>query len=160
VTYADDDYPAALIYNGILGGFPHSKLFIHVRERASLAYYASSRFDGHKGLLMIQTGIEIANKEKAESIIRKQLEDIRNGVVSDDELSKTKAMIINSLRENDDSAFDQIGYHFNSVLSGKERSKQELIEAIQATGLGSVVDIARNVELDTVYFLRDKGGAS
>jgi len=160
VTYADDAYPAALVYNGILGGFPHSKLFIHVRERASLAYYASSRFDGHKGLLMIQTGIEIANKEKAESIIRKQLEDMKHGVVSDDELSKTKAMIINLLRENDDSAFDQIGYHFNSVLSGKERSKQELIETIQAMDLQQVVSVAQNVMLDTVYFLRDKGGAS
>jgi len=160
VTYADDAYPAALVYNGILGGFPHSKLFIHVREKASLAYYASSRFDGHKGLLMIQTGIEIENKEKAEDIIRKQLEDMKLGVISDDELAKTKAMIINSLKENDDSAFDQIGYHFNSVLSGKQRSKQELIEAIQTMDLEPVVEIAQNVMLDTVYFLRDKGGAS
>jgi len=160
VTYADDAYPAALVYNGILGGFPHSKLFIHVREKASLAYYASSRFDGHKGLLMIQTGIEIANKEKAEEIIRKQLEDMKHGVISDDELSKTKAMIINSLRENDDSAFEQIGYHFNSVLSGKKRSKQELIETIQAMDLEQVVGVAQNVMLDTVYFLRDRGGAS
>ena len=68
VQIRDDAYPAALLYNGILGGYPHSKLFINVREKESLAYYASSRFDGIKGSLMIQTGIEISNKEKAETL--------------------------------------------------------------------------------------------
>lgn len=158
VTYGDDRYPAALVYNGILGGYPHSKLFIHVREKESLAYYASSRYDGHKGLLMVQTGIEIANKDKAESIIRRQLDDMRQGTISEDELNKTKAMIVNTLHEMDDSAFEQIGYHFNSVLSGKKRSKDELIASIQNTSLEDVIEIARQVELDTVYFLRDRRG--
>ncbi len=63
-----------LMYNGVLGGYPHSKLFTNVREKASLAYYASSRFDGHKGILTIQSGIEMANYEKAVDIIRKQLD--------------------------------------------------------------------------------------
>lgn len=158
VTYADDAYPTALVYNGILGGYPHSKLFIQVREKESLAYYASSRFDGHKGILTIQTGIEIANKDKAESIIRQQLDDMRQGTISKEELSKTKAMIINALNEMNDSAFEQIGYHFNSVLSGKQRSKQELIDAVRTTDISDVVHAAQQVELDTVYFLRDPRG--
>lgn len=159
VTYGDDAYPAALLYNGLLGGYPHSKLFIHVREKESLAYYASSRFDGHKGILTIQTGIEITNKEKAETIIRQQLEDLKQGRFEQDELDKTKAMIINTLHEMNDSAFEQIGYHFNSVLSGRTRSKQELIDQVQAADAAAVVDIAKQVELDTVYFLRnDEGG--
>lgn len=158
VTYGDDRYPAALVYNGILGGYPHSKLFIHVREKESLAYYASSRYDGHKGLLMVQTGIEITNKEKAETIIRRQLDDMRQGTISEDELSKTKAMIVNTLHEMDDSAFEQIGYHFNSVLSGRQRSKDELIAAIKNISLDDVIEIAQQVELDTVYFLRDRSG--
>ena len=55
VGYGDEAYPAALVYNGILGGYPHSKLFINVREKESLAYYASSRLDGHKGIITVQT---------------------------------------------------------------------------------------------------------
>jgi len=155
VVYGDDDYPAALVYNGILGAFPHSKLFINVREKESLAYYASSRYDGHKGIIMIQTGIEIANKEKAERIIRRQLEDIRQGNITDDELAKTKAMIVNNLHEMDDSAYDLIGYHFNAVLSNRMRTKQELIDAVQQVDKSKVVEIARQVQLDTIYFLRD-----
>lgn len=158
VTYGDDDYPVALVYNGLLGGYPHSKLFIHVRERESLAYYASSRYDGHKGIVMIQTGIEIANKDKAEAIIRQQLEDLRRGSVTEDELNKTKAMIVNTLNEMNDSAFEQIGYHYNSVLSGKARSKQQLIDAVDATNLEAVTKVAGQIELDTIYFLRDHRG--
>jgi len=160
VSYADDAYPAALVYNGILGGYPHSKLFINVREKESLAYYASSRYDGHKGLLMIQTGVEIANKDKAESIIRQQLEDMRQGNISSDELGKTKAMIVNQLNEMDDSAFELMGYHFNTVLANKTRTKEQLIESVQQVDVAGVVDIAQGVLLDTVYFLRDRQGGS
>lgn len=155
VRYGDEAYPAALVYNGILGGYPHSKLFINVREKESLAYYASSRFDGHKGIIMVQTGIEISNKEKAEDIIRKQLNDMRQGNISEDELSKTKAMIAGSLREMNDSAFEQIAFHFNSVLSGNKRSKQQLIDAVMQVNKDRVVEIAQQVSLDTIYFLRD-----
>lgn len=59
ITYGDPQYAAALMYNGILGGYPHSKLFVNVREKESLAYYASSRYDGHKAIATIQSGIEI-----------------------------------------------------------------------------------------------------
>lgn len=62
-----------LLYNGILGGYPHSKLFVNVREKESLAYYASSRYDGHKGIATIQSGIEIPNYEKAVTIIKRDL---------------------------------------------------------------------------------------
>ena len=98
VTYADDEYPAALMYNGILGGYPHSKLFLNVREKESLAYYASSRLDGHKGILTIQSGIEFANYEKAVDIIKRQLAHMAEGQISELEMSQTRAMIANQLR--------------------------------------------------------------
>jgi predicted Zn-dependent peptidase len=118
VTYADDQYPAALMYNGVLGGFPHSKLFIHVREKESLAYYASSRLDGHKGILTLQSGIEIQNYEKAVAIILKQLEAMEQGDISEKELSQTRAMISNHLREIQDSAFEL----FDTFGQRKKRS--------------------------------------
>lgn len=156
VTYGDDAYPAALMYNGILGGYPHSKLFLNVRERASLAYYASSRLDGHKGILTIQSGIEMQNYEKAVDIIRKQLEDMRTGFISDIELSQTRAMIANQLREMQDSAFEQIAFDFNAVLSGKERTVQELIDGVTNTSIAEIQQAAEGVFLDTIYFLRDE----
>ncbi|KIL41397.1 zinc protease [Gordoniibacillus kamchatkensis] len=153
VTYGDDAYAAALMYNGILGGYPHSKLFTNVREKASLAYYASSRYDGHKGIMTIQSGIEIQNYEKAVDIIRRQLDDMSSGVYSDSELSQTKAMIVNHLRELQDSAFETISFDFNAILSGKERTVPELIAAVEAVTPEQIKAVAGGVQLDTIYFL-------
>ncbi|WP_090668761.1 EF-P 5-aminopentanol modification-associated protein YfmF [Paenibacillus tianmuensis] len=158
-SYADDSYPSALLYNGILGGYPHSKLFTNVREKASLAYYASSRLDGHKGILTIQSGIEIQNYEKAVSIIKEQLKAMEEGQISDTELQQTKAMITGHLRELQDSAFELIAFDFNNRLSGADRTVPALIEAVEQTDTEQIRRIARQVQLDTIYFLRDnKGG--
>lgn len=158
ITYADELYSAMLMYNGILGGYPHSKLFVNVREKASLAYYASSRLDGHKGILAIRSGIEMENYEKASDIIQKQLEAMRQGDITDLELSQTQAMLANQLREIHDSAFEMISYDYNSVLSGVERSVSELIEAISKVDRSKITEVAQKVQLDTLYFLRDQKG--
>ncbi|GAB7054045.1 pitrilysin family protein [Paenibacillus sp. YK5] len=157
-SYADESYPSALLYNGILGGYPHSKLFTNVREKASLAYYASSRLDGHKGIMTIQSGIEIANYEKAVTIIREQLKAMEEGKISDLELQQTKAMISGHLRELQDSAFEWIAFDFNNRLSGAERTVPKLIEQVEQTTPEQIRNIAQKVQLDTIYFLRDRKG--
>ncbi|EXX91173.1 zinc protease [Paenibacillus darwinianus] len=156
VSYADDDYPAALLYNGILGGYPHSKLFVNVREKASLAYYAASRYDGHKGIITIQSGIETGNYDKANTIIAEQLEQLRQGDIQELVLTQTQAMIRNQLLEIQDSAFEMIGFDFNSVLSGRTRTTAGLLQDVEKASVADVVRVAQRVQLDTIYFLRDE----
>ncbi|WP_211220785.1 EF-P 5-aminopentanol modification-associated protein YfmF [Paenibacillus terrigena] len=158
ITYSDDQYAAALMYNGILGGYPHSKLFVNVREKESLAYYASSRFDGHKGICTLQSGIEIENYEKAVDIIKKQLDSMQAGNISDLELSQTKAMISNHVRELGDSAFEMIGYDFNRQLSGKSRTAAELLKQVEQVTIEDIKRAAQTFQLDTIYYLRDRKG--
>lgn len=154
LTYSDDQYASALLYNGVLGSYPHSKLFINVREKESLAYYASSRYDGHKGMATIQSGIEIANYEKALEIIKNQLEAMRQGEISELELNQTKAMIRNHIVEMQDSAFEMIAYDFNRVISGKERSADELLAQVEQVTAKDVTEAAQTFHLNTVYFLK------
>lgn len=156
ITYKDERYASALMYNGILGGYPHSKLFVNVREKESLAYYASSRYDGHKGIGTIQSGIETQNYGKAVDIIRKQLDELKAGNITDLELSQTKAMIRNLLSEIQDSAFEMISFDFNRQLSGKDRSAQELMDQVDGMGAAEVKVAADTFELDTIYFLTGK----
>ncbi|WP_339320245.1 pitrilysin family protein [Paenibacillus sp. FSL R10-2734] len=156
ITYKDDTYASALMYNGILGGYPHSKLFVNVREKASLAYYASSRYDGHKGIGTIQSGIETQNYGKAVEIIEQQLEEMKAGNISDLELSQTKAMIRNQLSEIPDSAFEMISYDFNRQLSGKERTADQLLQQVEQIGAEDVKAAAEAFQLDTIYFLTGK----
>lgn len=158
VTIHDEAYPALLLYNGILGGFAHSKLFMNVREKESLAYYCSSWLESHLGLLSIQSGIEIANYDKALSIIEEQLAQMRAGKMTDQELQKTKATLINQFRERLDSAYGLIDFAHHMQSAKRAWSLEQLIEAIQQVRKEEVVQVAQNVELDTIYFLRDKGG--
>lgn len=152
----EKSYAATLMYNGILGGYPHSKLFVNVREKASLAYYASSRFDSQKGIGTIQSGIEIANFDKAKTIIEQQLQAMREGDISELEMLQTKAMIRNDIVEMRDSAGEIVSYDFNHIFSGQSLTMDQLLAQLESITKEDIVEVAQQVELDTVYFLRNK----
>ncbi|MCR8656321.1 EF-P 5-aminopentanol modification-associated protein YfmF [Paenibacillus endoradicis] len=154
--YASPNYAAALVYNGILGGYPHSKLFVNVREKESLAYYCASRLDGHKGILSIQSGIEFANYEKALKIIEQQIAEMKTGNITEVELSQTIAMLSNSLREMFDNANDMLGFDFNNRYANTNRTIDQLLTEVQSISISDVQAVAQQVELDTIYFLRDR----
>lgn len=157
ISLGDEAYPALLIYNGILGGFPHSKLFVNVREKESLAYYASSKLESHKGLLLIQSGIEIKNYERAVEIIREQLAALKKGKISEGELKQTKAMIGNQLREQQDRSVEMIHFHYQSVLANlRDWSVEKILKEIDLVGKNDIQQVAKQIQLDTIYFLRDK----
>lgn len=143
------------VYNGILGGSATSKLFQEVREKASLAYTASSSFIRHKGNIMINCGIEIKNYEKALEIIRKQLEDIKNGNFTDEDLENSKKGIISIIKGIEDEQDTEITYYFGQELSGDEMEIQKYIETIQKVTRQNVIDIANKIKINTIYFLKD-----
>ncbi len=153
ITYSDERYAAALVANGVLGGFPHSKLFMNVREKESLAYYVGSRFDPYKGITTIQSGIELQNFDKALEIIRQQLDNLQAGDISESEISQTKALIRNDLLESRDSAYQMIAYDFNGLFSDKERSVDELLTAIEHITADEIQAASSVLQLDTIYFL-------
>ncbi|WP_423742960.1 EF-P 5-aminopentanol modification-associated protein YfmF [Ferroacidibacillus organovorans] len=159
VLYQDDMYPALLVYNGILGGFPHSKLFVNVREKASLAYYASSRMYGLKGILLIQSGIQIENYEQAKAIILEQIRAMETEI-TEEERSFTIQGLINQYKLSDDQPLTDAMMDVYARLGGKKRSVDALIEAVQAVTIQDVQEVARTVKVDTIYFLRDEEGIS
>lgn len=158
ITYKDEEYPALLLYNGILGGFPHSKLFVNVREKASLAYYAVSRLESHKGILMIMSGIEAKMFDQAVEIIKAQMETMRQGKISEEELSQTRATLTNQFRELLDSARMMIDFTYNGLLSGRKRQLDELLQAIETVSIDDIKQVADKVKIDMIYLLRDKKG--
>ncbi|QHN48966.1 insulinase family protein [Geobacillus stearothermophilus] len=153
VTYEDDDYYALQMFNGIFGGFSHSKLFINVREKASLAYYAASRLESHKGILMVMSGIEPANYEKARRIIDEQMQAMKNGDFTDEEMAQTKAVIRNQLLETLDTPRGLVEVLYHNVVSTRKRPIDEWMAGTDQVTREDVVRVADKVELDTVYFL-------
>lgn len=143
------------VYNGILGGSATSKLFQEVREKASLAYTASSSFIRHKGNIMINCGIEIKNYEKALEIIRQQLDDIRNGKFTEEDLENSKKGIISVIKGIEDEQDTEMTYYFGQELSGDKMEIPKYIETIQNVTRQNVIDIANKIEINTIYFLKD-----
>lgn len=157
-TYTSDEYYSLVVCNGILGAFPHSKLFVNVREKANLAYYVGSGLEGSKGLITISAGIEGDQYEKAVDIISKQVIALQQGDISEDELIRTKKGLISGIQSMNDSATSVIDRNVLGVIHGKLRSTEEVTQAIAAVTLGQVQAVARGIELDTVYFLSNGKG--
>jgi len=154
--YSDEDYYSLMVYNGILGGGSHSKLFQNVRERASLAYYVFSRLEKNKGLMIISSGIDFDDKDKAIEIINEQLEDIRKGKISDYEFDSTIKSLVNSFKEAADSPAMIISLYLDGILNGVQRTTEDIIENLYKITKADVVRVAERVSLDTVFFLNKK----
>lgn len=159
VSIQDPEYFALQVFNGLFGGYSHSKLFINVREKNSLAYYAASRFESHKSILMVMSGIANENYEKATSIIAEQLEEMRKGNFTEDEIAQTKLVIKNSLLEGMDTAYGIIETLFNDHVGGNERAIEEWLPAIEKVTKEEIIQVANKIKLHTTYFLKGQEGA-
>ena len=144
-----------MIYNSLLGGSANSKLFQNVREKASLAYTASSSYYRFKNNIFINCGIDIPNYQKALEIIKKQIEDMKNGDFTDEEIDNAKNGIIASIKTIDDEQDTEITYYFGQELSGTKTSLEEYIENIQKVNKADVLEVAKQISINTIYFLKN-----
>ncbi len=145
----------AKVYNSLLGGSANSKLFQNVREKASLAYTASSSYVMFKSNILINCGIEIANYEKALEIIKSQLEDMRKGKFTNEDIENSKKGIISSVKSIEDEQDTTIMYFFGQELTGTNVQISEYIEKIQNINKEQIEKIANKIRVNTIYFLRN-----
>ncbi|HHV78245.1 MAG TPA: insulinase family protein [Firmicutes bacterium] len=150
-------YPALTMFDGILGGFVHSKLFLNVRERSSLAYYANSWLKPSKGIMMITSGIDPVNYEKALGIILEQLELMKRGDISEQEMNWTRSGIANRLKTAADSAMAQVLADAELRTASLGWTLERRLEMLEGVTLDQVVEVAQAVKVDTVYLLTPRG---
>ena len=149
----ENDYYKMLVCNGILGGGVHSKLFRNVREKNSLAYYAFSRLEKFKGLMVISSGIDAKNVKEAQKIMLEQVEEIGSGNITDFEYQATIKSIENSLKLINDSEMQITDFYFSQILAGTNDTPETLTEKIRNVSKKDVVDVSSKIKLDTIYFL-------
>ena len=141
------------VYNAILGGGSNSKLFQNVREKASLAYTAGSRYLKTKNDILIRCGIEISNYDKAIKIIKEQLEDLKNGNFTEEDIQNAKELLIASISKIEDEQASEISYTLAQEISGDTKDINEIIESINRVNKENVIEVANNLRIDTIYFL-------
>lgn len=153
VAVPDADVPALQLANTVFGGSPLSKLFANVREKMSLCYYCVSRFERLKGLLIVDSGIEQHNFEKARDEILHQLEDVRSGAFTDEELSSAALSLRNSYNEMADSLYALHEWYLTQAVVGTLQTPVQAAQEIARLGREDVVRAFAHVSLDTVYLL-------
>lgn len=146
---------ATLLYNSILGGSANSKMFQNVREKAHLAYVASSSYLRYKNNIFVNCGIEISNYEKALELIRKQIEDMRKGDFTDEDIENGKKGIIANIKTIEDEQDTGISYTFGQELTKEKVSLEDYIANVQSVTRQEIIDVANAVSINTIYFLKD-----
>lgn len=157
VRLPDEAFPALMMYAGVLGGFPHSKLFMNVREKASLAYYADARLDGALGMMVIGSGIEFKDFDAALAIIEQQVEEMAQGRITEQEMAFTLLALANDLRSEEDAPGALIGHQLEQVVLGGGLSGEALIPALEKVTVADIAARAEEITLDTIYFLTARG---
>lgn len=150
---ASDDWSAVLVFCELFGASPQSKLFMHVREKLSLCYYCSALTVATNGIMIVQSGIDAANFQKVKTEVMNMLKEMQNGEFSDAEISDAKRSLINSLRENQDSAQGMENWYFVHGLFDTGRSIDTQIELIQKVGRDDICAVARDISADTLFLL-------
>lgn len=145
----------ALIYNSILGGSANSKMFQNVREKAHLAYVASSNYLRYKNNIFVNCGIEIGNYEKALKLIKEQIEDMKKGEFTEEDIANAKKGIIAAIKMIDDEQDTGITYYFGQELDQSDISIDDYRKRIEKVSKDDIIRIAKNVAINTVYFLKD-----
>lgn len=154
VYYHDANYFALQIFNGLFGGFPHSKLFMNVREKESMAYYASSSLDSFRGMITVQTGIDSKNKERVEMLVAQQLASLVAGDISLEDLNQTKEMLKNQyfLSLDNPSAVLEAAYLADKIKKSA-LTDTEWVASLEAVSVEDVQAVAQKLSLQAVYFM-------
>ena len=153
--YEPDSKYAMCLYNVILGESATSKMFQNVREKAGLAYSARSTYVRQKNNIFIRAGIEISNYEKALNIIKEQLEDMKNGKFTEEDIENAKKYMVAGIKTVQDEQDSEITYYMGQELSGKLIYFEDYINKINDVTREQIDKIAKNININTIYFLKN-----
>ena len=154
ITNRSEDFVAMQIMNTIFGAGMTSKLFMNVREKLSLCYSIGSGYYGSKGLVTVSAGIDFSKEQQTRDEIARQLDAVRAGDISDEELTSAKEALLSSLRGTHDSPGAIEGYYSTGALSGMGMTPEAYMEKVNAVTVEQVAEAARTLKLHTTYFLK------
>ncbi len=145
----------SMVYNAILGDGANSMMFQNVREKASLAYSAKSTLVKQKLNIFIRCGIQIENYEKALNLIKVQLENIKKGEFSDEDIFNAKTYLISGLKNVNEEQDTEIVYYIGQEIAKTNMTLEEYISKIENVKREDIINLANNINLNTIYFLKD-----
>ena len=155
VESMDNLQAVCLVYNSILGDGANSMMFQNVREKASLAYSAKSTFVKQKLNIFIRCGIQIENYEKALELIKVQLENIKKGEFTEEDIDNAKTYLISGIKNVEEEQDTEVVFYIGQEISKTNISLEEYIKRIEKVSKEDILKLANSININTVYFLRN-----
>ena len=156
VTKQMDNLQAiGLVYNAILGDGANSMMFQNVREKEGLAYSAKSIFVKQKLNIFIRCGIQIENFQKALDLIRVQLDNIKQGKFTDEDIENAKTYLISGIKTIEEEQDTEVVFYIGQEISKVNMTLDEYTQKINSVSKEDVVNFANSACINTVYFLRN-----
>lgn len=152
-----ENYAAMRTFTDLFGGGTYSRLFVNVREKQSLCYYCAARLTAAKGILTVQSGVETGNAERAEKEIRKQLDEMKAGGVTAEDLEKSKRSMEDFFLSVFDTPEELDGWLFSQVTDDEFQTPEDLVADMKEVTVEQVIEMANNISLDTVFLLKGTG---
>ncbi len=153
MTYDMDNYAAIKLMTSIFGGGTYSKLFMNVREKMGLCYYCSARLFNAKGIIVVESGVETENAQKALEAIRNELDEMKKGNFTDEIIESAKMSICDSLKSVEDSNLAVNAWLIGQCASGSFDTPEKIAADIQNVSREEIILAANMVTEDTVYIL-------
>jgi len=150
----EPDIPAIYVFNAVFGSGANSKLFMNVREKLSLCYYAGSAIVLKKGIMLVSSGIEFEKFDEAKNEIFAQLEAVKRGDISEEEMQTARRSVSSDLRSAMDSQGELEGFWLSQALEGLDYGPMELAELVEDVTKEEVMAVANSIEPDLIYFLK------
>ena len=154
ITNRDPDFVPMQVMNTIFGAGMTSKLFMNVREKLSLCYAIGSGYYGSKGIVTVSAGIDFDKEQQTRDEIARQLNAVRDGDITDEELTAAKEALLSSLRGTHDAPGASEGYYATAALSGMALTPEAYMEAVEQVTAEDVARVARQLKLHSTYFLK------
>ena len=152
-----ENYAAMRTFTDLFGGGTYSRLFVNVREKQSLCYYCAARLTAAKGILTVQSGVETENAERAEQEILKQLDEMKAGGVTAEDLEKSKRSMEDFFLSVFDTPEELDGWLFSQVTDDEFQTPEDLVADMKEVTVEQVIEMANNISLDTVFLLKGTG---
>lgn len=155
----DPLYPAMLVAEDMFGGNTSSRLFLHVREKRSLCYYAFSSYAAVKGVISVSCGVDPDKFDEAREEILTQLDELKRGEFTDEEFDAARRSVINSLRSALDDQGRMCSHWLQDCAAGEPFDLPQLIRQVEEVTPGQAAAAAMEIELDSIYYLSGEEGA-
>ncbi len=154
VEPTSEEYYDLMLFTCIYGGSPFSKLFNNVREKLSLAYYVFSATDRQKGCMKISSGIEADKLEAAYDEIMVQLDKMKKGEFTEDEIVSAKKYLATGMNSVKDSLAATENFYMSQIVLGCDETVDETLERVNKVSREGIVKVANKIQEDTIYFLK------